>query len=330
MFRVRPFAALPFLVIVLLTFSKAASACAPGQKDQKGLPCWLGHPDIFYDWLRGIPRTMPDTSPDTRLTGLFQSLDPPTYRQLSSEPTVSPHAPVITLEEIDAFIEAPASKEQGTKDSWYQISTYVKNGVGAELEITHFPKGWAHPPVKSTPWGLPADNERQYWQHDFLWAPADTAYAANMSANDNAFINANLAMQIHCLCDHDSPPLALLGHGHLQFDLQSLSGSISGINLHTATGRGFSGAIDLNMQEVAPGLFQGMSLRMNFGEAGRNDQWEADVIIASGGNNLAGTPPATALHGSLSAEQEDGDVSLAGRFYSLDTMEEEISVGAAN
>ncbi len=84
------------------------------------------------------------------------------------------------------------------------------------------------------------------------------------------------------------------------------------------------------MQEVAPGLFHAMSLRMNFGEAGQINPGEADVIIASGGNNLAGTPPATALHGSLSAEQEDGEVSLAGRFYSLDTMEEEISVGAAN
>jgi hypothetical protein len=39
MFRIGLVAALPFLVIVLLTFSKAASACAPGQKDQKGLPC---------------------------------------------------------------------------------------------------------------------------------------------------------------------------------------------------------------------------------------------------------------------------------------------------
>ena len=330
MFRVRPFAALPFLVIVLLTFSKAASACAPGQKDQKGLPCWLGHPDIFYDWLRGIPRTMPDTSPDTRLTGLFQSLDPPTYRPLSSEPTVSSHSPVIMAEEIGAFIEAPANREKGTKDSWYQISAYVNNGSGANLEIAHFPKGWAHPPDKSTPWGPTAHNERQDWQHDFLWAPADADYATNMSANDNAFIDTNLVMEIHCLCEHDRPPLALLGHGHLQFDLQSLSGNISEINLHTATGRGFGGAIDLNMKEVAPGLFQGMSLRMNFGEAGQINPWEADVIIASGGNNLAGTPPATTLHGSLAAHSENGDASLAGRFYSLDTVEEEIPVGAAN
>ena len=330
MFRIRLVSALPFLVLVLLTFSKVASACAPGQNDRNGMPCWLKHPDIFYDWLRGVPRSIPDTSSDTRLTGLYQGLDPPAYRPNTSEPEINPHPSVIIPEEITAFSKPPASKKKEMDASWYQISAYVKNGSGAELEITHFPKGWEHLPDKNTP-GAPEEHDnRQDWQHDFLWKPVDADYPANILANDDAFIDANLVMEIHCLCEYDRPPLALLGHGHFQFDLQSLSGNISEINLHTATGRGFSGHIDFNMREIAPGLFHAMSVHMNFGEAGRNDPWEADVIVTSGGNNLAGTPPAATLNGSLAAQREDGDAFLAGHFYALDTAEEDMSVGAAN